>query len=298
MLWPCGCCVRHFTESCCRKNKGSAVSPFVASCSSHQCKHLEPPKLKKTKQNTNPSYGVKGSGSFQSIGSNLGSQPEDFIGIDRGRRPDDQDHTQHLAFAPEWSTTPSKPYTWLLFLTRPSQLPQMLWWEAAGGPIPFPKIQSASGKGQRGGACRPFCKSFKYPGTDPINSTKTEMQPSLSLPQSLSSPSVPPTPTPPSQLLRVLNKATLPALAITNKIFSCKKLKVTSLNDSRFWQLSLQRGLCGEGTGELSYLSPRASLKHAVASDFPLKKGGSSSRLCRWSSQVRRPPSRAVKEGF
>lgn len=34
--------------------------------------------------------------------------------------------------------------------------------------IPFPKITSTRGKGQGGGACRPFCKSFKYPGTDPL----------------------------------------------------------------------------------------------------------------------------------
>lgn len=28
--------------------------------------------------------------------------------------------------------------------------------------IPFHKIMSGRGRGQRGGACRPFCKSFKY----------------------------------------------------------------------------------------------------------------------------------------
>lgn len=47
--------------------------------------------------------------------------------------------------------------------------------------IPFPKITSDRGKGQRGGACRPFCKSFKYPGTDPIKRIMKGKQPSLSL---------------------------------------------------------------------------------------------------------------------
>lgn len=43
-----------------------------------------------------------------------------------------------------------------------------------------PKITSGRGKGQRGGACRPFCKSFKYPGIDPIKKIMKGKQPNLS----------------------------------------------------------------------------------------------------------------------
>lgn len=46
--------------------------------------------------------------------------------------------------------------------------------------LPFPKITSARGQGQRGGACRPFCKSFKYPGTDPTKRIIKRQQPSFS----------------------------------------------------------------------------------------------------------------------
>lgn len=42
--------------------------------------------------------------------------------------------------------------------------------------IPFPKITSGTGKGQRGGVCRPFCRSFKYPGIDPIKRIMKEKQ--------------------------------------------------------------------------------------------------------------------------
>lgn len=46
--------------------------------------------------------------------------------------------------------------------------------------IPFLKITSGGGKGQRGGVWRPFCKSFKYPGIDPIKRIMKGKQPSLS----------------------------------------------------------------------------------------------------------------------
>lgn len=50
-------------------------------------------------------------------------------------------------------------------------------WEAL---IPFPKITSTRGKGQGGGAGRPFCKSFKYPGTDPLKKIMKGKRPSFS----------------------------------------------------------------------------------------------------------------------
>lgn len=55
-----------------------------------------------------------------------------------------------------------------IFSTSHSQPSQVPWWESQGGLIPFPKITSTRGKGQGGGAYGPFCKSFKYPGTDPL----------------------------------------------------------------------------------------------------------------------------------
>lgn len=47
--------------------------------------------------------------------------------------------------------------------------------------IPFPKITSARGKGQGGGACGPFCKSFKYPGTHLLKRIMKGKQPSFSI---------------------------------------------------------------------------------------------------------------------
>lgn len=96
-----------------------------------------------------------------------------------------------------WSSTAQKitPHSWLLTqhgLPLPLSLPSACFQQAIlshhkcfGGNhrealLPFPKITSARGQGQRGGACRPFCKSFKYPGTDPTKRIIKEKQPSFS----------------------------------------------------------------------------------------------------------------------
>lgn len=49
-------------------------------------------------------------------------------------------------------------------------------------PSLFPKYSQSAAKAKEVEPAGCFCKSFKYPGTDPINSTETEKQPGLSLP--------------------------------------------------------------------------------------------------------------------
>lgn len=110
-----------------------------------------------------------------------------------------------------------------------------------GGPIPFPKIKSAHSKGQRGGACRPFCKSFKYPGTDPIKRTNREGKTAR--------------PPPFFSLFLSLRSETTLVLAIRDKI-SFHRFNINKVESENFKRSSVIRSVTRSVTAE----SPRRSL--------------------------------------
>lgn len=140
-------------------------------------------------------------------------------------------------------------------------------------PSLFPKYSQSAAKAKEVEPAGCFCKSFKYPGTDPINSTETEKQPSLSLPSvsvclsvsqflSLSvSVSLSLSLSLSLQTSRDLKESSIWALANRNRIpfckFNAKRLEVTSLNEPCSVTVEFPKRSLREGTGELSHLSPK-----------------------------------------